>query len=118
MKRGSNALVDFVDDLKAVFTGSSGGGIERVRAVKWELLRTEFNPTMTNTFKIADWVLQEMTTLGSLLSFAMKQCDCGDLFFLLILMLQPELLTTKQVTGDKKARIVVNGAQGRAVQGR
>jgi hypothetical protein len=52
LKRGSNALVDFVDDLKAVFTGSSGGGIERVRAVKWELC-TELNPTLKNTFKTA-----------------------------------------------------------------
>jgi hypothetical protein len=73
---------------------------------------------MTNAFKTADgveaWspsVLKEMTTLGPLHSFAMEQCDYGDIpKGAPILMLQPEL-TTKQVTGVKKARIVVNGAQ-------
>jgi hypothetical protein len=41
----------------------------------------------------------------------MEQCDYGDIpKGAPILMLQPEL-TTKQVTGAKKARIVVNGAQ-------
>ena len=73
----SNALVDCADDLQDASTGSSRGGIERVRAVKRKL-RTELNPTMTNAFKTADgveaWspsVLKEMTTLGPLHSFAM-----------------------------------------------
>jgi hypothetical protein len=114
---GSHALVDWADDLQEESIGSSDGDIEQVRAVKRKL-RTELNPTMTNAFKTADgaeaWhpsVLKELITLGPLNSFAMEQCDYRDVpAGAPILMLQPEL-TTKQATGDKKARIVVNGAQ-------
>ena len=46
---------------------------------------SELNPTLTNAFRTADgvkaWspsVLKEMTTFGSLYSFAMKQCVYGE----------------------------------------
>ena len=40
LKMGSNARVDCADDLQEVVTGSSRGGIERVRVLMWDS-RTE-----------------------------------------------------------------------------
>ena len=114
--RESNVMVD-CDDAKEKSEDGSNRGVEHVRAVK-KKVRTELNPTMTNAFRTEDgaaaWtpsVVKELMTLGPKHSFAMEQIDYSQIpRGAEVLMLQVEH-TTKKATGDKKTRVVVNGAQ-------
>ena len=68
----------------------------------------------------AEWtpsIVKELTTLGPNKSFAIEQVDRSRIpQGAEILMLQPEL-TTKKSTGEKKARLVVNGKQESVKEG-
>ena len=72
-----------------------------VKAFKTEEGAVEWTPS----------IVKELTTLGPNKSFAIEQVDRSSIpQGAEILMLQPEL-TTKKSTGEKKARLVVNGKQ-------
>ena len=95
----------------------SSSDASRVAAVKRKV-RTQLNPTMVQAFKTeegaTDWsasILKELTTLGPKKSFAIEQIPWSRIPpGAEILFLQPEL-TTKKSSGEKKARLVVNGSQ-------
>ena len=95
----------------------SSSDASRVAAVKRKV-RTQLNPTMVQAFKTeegaTDWsasILKELTTLGPKKSFAIEQIPWSRIPpGAEILFLQPELTTNKS-SGEKKARLVVNGSQ-------
>ena len=107
----------------AVGSSSSSDEDARVSVVKRKQ-RTELNPTMVKAFKTeegaAEWtplIVKELTTLGPKNSFAIEQVWRSSIPQVAeILMLQPEL-TTKKSTGEKKARLVVNGKQESVKEG-
>ena len=87
---------------------SSSGEDVRVSAVKRKQ-RTELNPTMVKAFKTEDGAAEWTSSIVK--SFAIEQVyRCCIPQGAEILMFQPEL-TTKKSTGEKKARLVVNGKQ-------
>ena len=106
-------------------SSSSSDEDARVSAVKRKQ-RTELtsNPTMVKAFKTedgaAEWtpsIVKELTTLGPKKTFAIEQVWRRNIpVGAEILMLQPEL-TTKKSTGEKKARLVVNGKQESVKEG-